>query len=192
MTVVRKGCNIMAKAIGMIEFKTVSAGVTAADQMVKTAAVELIEAQVVCPGKYIALITGDLSAVRSAVDAAQSSHEEQFIDSFVLGNPHESIFPAIYGTTQVQNISALGVLETFDAASIIVAADEAAKTAIVDLIELRIAKGMCGKSYLYLTGEVAAVESAIQRAKSVVAEKGMYLDSSVIAHPDEQICKSIL
>ena len=92
----------------------------------------------------------------------------------------------------MQNISALGVLETFDAASIIVAADEAAKTAIVDLIELRIAKGMCGKSYLYLTGEVAAVESAIQRAKSVVAEKGMYLDSSVIAHPDEQICKSIL
>ncbi len=182
----------MAKAIGMIEFKTVSAGVTAADRMVKTAAVELIEAQVVCPGKYIALISGELSAVRSAVDAAQALNEEQFIDSFVLGNPHESIFPAIYGTTQVQNISALGVLETFDAASIIVAADEAAKTAIVDLIELRIAKGMCGKSYLYLTGEVASVEAAIQRAKSVVATKGMYLDSSVIAHPDEQICKSIL
>jgi len=184
--------NRMAKAIGMIEFKTVSAGVTAADAMVKTAAVELLEAQVVCPGKYIALITGELSAVKSAVEAAQTRHEEQFIDSFVLGNPHESIFPAIYGTTQVQNISALGILETFDASSIIVAADEAAKTAIVDLIELRIAKGMCGKSYLYLTGEVAAVEAAIERARSVVAEKGMYLDSSVIAHPDEQICKSIL
>lgn len=182
----------MAKAIGMIEFKTVSAGVTAADVMVKTAAVELLEAQVVCPGKYIALITGDLSAVRSAVDAAQAKDEEQFIDSFVLGNPHESIFPAIYGTTHVENISALGIIETYDAASIIVAADEAAKTAIVDLIELRIAKGMCGKSYLYLTGEVAAVESAIERAKASVAPKGMYLDSSVIAHPDEQICKSIL
>ena len=38
----------------------------------------------------------------------------------------------------------------------------------------------------------AAVEAAIDRAKSVVASKGMYLDSSVIAHPDEQICKSIL
>ena len=182
----------MAKAIGMIEFKTVSAGVTAADTMVKTAAVELIEAQVVCPGKYIALITGDLSAVRSAVDAAQARNEEQFIDSFVLGNPHESIFPAIYGTTQVENVSALGIIETYDASSIIVAADEAAKTAIVDLIELRIAKGMCGKSYLYLTGEEAAVEAAIERAKSVVGPKGMYLDSSVIAHPDEQICKSIL
>lgn len=182
----------MAKAIGMIEFKTVSAGVTAADVMVKTAAVELLEAQVVCPGKYIALITGDLSAVRSAVDAARAYKEEQYIDSFVLGNPHDSIFPAIYGTTQVENISALGILETYDAASIIVAADEAAKTAIVDLIELRIAKGMCGKSYLYLTGEVAAVEAAIERARAACAPNGMYLDSSVIAHPDEQICKSIL
>ena len=39
------------------------------------------------------------------------------------------------------------------------------KTAIVDLIEVRLARGMCGKSYLMLTGEVAAVEAAIDRAK---------------------------
>ena len=39
----------MSKAIGMIEFKTVSAGITAADVMVKTADVELLEAQTVCP-----------------------------------------------------------------------------------------------------------------------------------------------
>lgn len=82
----------MSRAIGMIEFKTVSAGVTAADLMVKTAAVELIEAQVVCPGKYIALITGDLSAVDAAVATAKNQYPEQLIDSFVLGNPHEGIF----------------------------------------------------------------------------------------------------
>ena len=69
---------------------------------------------------------------------------------------------------------------------------EAAKTAIVDLVELRIARGMCGKSYMMLTGEVAAVEAAIERAKSVVAEDGMFLDSSVIAHPDAQIRNAIL
>lgn len=182
----------MSRAIGMIEFKTVSAGVTAADAMVKTAAVELIEAQTVCPGKYIALITGNLSAVDAAVAAAKKSNPEQMIDSFVLGNPHEGIFPAIYGTTHVEHISALGILETYDAASIIVAADVAAKTAEVELIELRIAKGMCGKSYLFLCGEVSAVEAAISRARDSVAEGGMYLDSTVIAHPDPQICKSVL
>lgn len=182
----------MSKALGMIEFKTVSAGVTAADSMVKTAAVELVEAQVVCPGKYIALITGDLSAVDAAVANAKTQYGEQLIDSFVLGNPHEGIFPAIYGTTHVEHISSLGVLETYDASAIIVAADVAAKTSEVELIELRIAKGMCGKSYLFLCGEVSAVEAAISKAKVSVSESGMFLDSTVIAHPDEQICKSIL
>ena len=182
----------MGKALGMIEFQTVSAGVTAADAMVKTASVELIEAQTVCPGKYIALITGDLSAVDAAVANAKSRFGEQLIDSFVLGNPHEGIFPAIYGTTHVEHISSLGGLETFDASAIIVAADVAAKTADVELIELRLAKGMCGKSYLFLCGEVSAVSAAIESAKQSVADTGMYLDSTVIAHPDEQICKSIL
>ena len=177
----------MSKAIGMIEFKTTSTGVTAADAMVKTSEVEIVEAQTVCPGKYIAIITGDLSAVKAAVDTAVTTYEDKCIDSFVLGNPHESIFPAIYGTTQVEDISALGILETYDAASIIEAADQAAKTAIVDLIELRIAKGMCGKSYMMITGEVSAVEASIDRAKELVAAKGMYLDSSVIAHPDRRM-----
>ena len=133
----------MSKAIGMVEYKTTSAGVVAADSMVKTSEVSIIEAQTVCPGKYIVIITGDLS-------------------------------------------------ESYDASSIIVAADEAAKTAIVDLIEVRLARGMCGKSYLMLTGEVAAVEAAIDRAKEAVSDDGMYLDSAVIAHPDAQIRDAIL
>ena len=54
----------MSRAIGMIEFKTTPAGITAADAMVKTSEVEIVEAQTVCPGKYIAIITGDLSAVK--------------------------------------------------------------------------------------------------------------------------------
>ena len=154
----------MSKAIGMIEFKTVAAGITAADQMVKTAQVELLEAQTVCPGKYIAL-----SAVRAAVDRAEQTRPDELIDSFVLGNPDESIFPAIYGSSCIDGVDALGILETYDAASIIVAADIAAKTAIVKLIELRIAKGMCGKSYVLLSGSVAAVEAAVEETVEEVA-----------------------
>lgn len=182
----------MQRAIGMIEFKTVSAGITAADQMVKTAEVEILEAQTVCPGKYIAIVAGDLSAVKAAVERARATRPEELIDDFVLGNPDDSIFPAIYGTSQIGDVAALGILETYDAASIIVAADIAAKTAIVKLIELRIAKGMCGKSYMLITGEVAACEAAIAKARDSVGEKGMFLDSSVIARPDAQICRAIL
>ena len=109
----------------------------------------------------------------------------------MLGNPHDSIFGAIRGTNEIKNPRALGILETFTAASAIVAADTAAKTALVDLIELRLAKGMCGKSYLLLTGDVASVSAAIEKAKSGV-EDGMFLDSSVIAGPDRKLWESIL
>ena len=182
----------MSKAIGIVEYKTVSAGVVAADAMVKTSDISVIEAQTVCPGKYVVIITGDLSAVDAAVNTARVQHGSQLISSFVLGNPHESIFPAIYGATEIEEVSALGVLETYDAASMVVAADEAAKTAIVDLVEIRLARGMCGKSYMMITGEIAAVQAAIERAKQTVGQEGMYLDSSVIAHPDAQIRKAIL
>lgn len=110
----------MSKAIGMVEYKTVSAGVVAADAMVKTSDISVIEAQTVCPGKYIVIITGDLSAV-DAQNTAKVQHEDHLISSFVLGNPHESIFPAIYGATEIEEVSALGIIETYDAASMIVA-----------------------------------------------------------------------
>ena len=72
------------------------------------------------------------------------------------------------------------------------AADAAAKTADVTLVELRIARGMCGKSYLILTGEVAAVTAAIENANAAAGDKGMFLDSSVIANPDPKLWEKIL
>ena len=45
---------------------------------------------------------------------------------------------------------------------------------------------------MLLTGEVSAVEASIERAKEFVASKGMYLDSSVIAHPDKRMMDSLL
>lgn len=182
----------MAKSIGMIEYTTVSTGIQAADTLVKTADVEIIEAQVVCPGKYIVIISGELSAIKASVDACKVQHGDRLIDSFVLGNVHEGVFPAIYATVSVENPRALGVIETFSGASAIVAADAAAKSADVTLVELRIARGMCGKSYLIITGEVAAVTAAIENAKVAAGDKGMLLDYSVTPNPDPKLWEKIL
>ena len=179
----------MAKAIGMVECTTVSTGFKAADDMAKAANVELLQAEATCPGKFVILIAGELSAVRASVDRAAVAYEDKVIDTFVLGNPHESIFPAIYGTAEPEKVEALGVLETYDVAAMIVAADVAAKTAIVELLELRLAKGMCGKSYMTITGSVSAVQAAIDSAKRSAGEKGMFLDESVIARPSDQLMR---
>lgn len=182
----------MGKAIGMVEFVTVSAGMRGADTMIKTAEVEIIESATVCPGKYMVIISGELSAVKASVEAAKLQNPEKVIDSFTLGNPHESIFPAIYAASPPEDVEALGVMESFSAASAIVAADVAAKTALVELIELRLARGMCGKSYLLLTGTVSAVTAAIERAEQETNSRGMFLDSSVIPRPDAKLWQSIL
>ena len=179
----------MAKAIGMVECTTVATGFKAADDMAKAANVELLQAEATCPGKFVILITGELSAVRASVDRAARAYEDKIIDTFVLGNPHESIFPAIYGTSEPGEVDALGVLETYDVAAMIVAADVAAKTAIVELIELRLAKGMFGKSYMTITGSVSAVQAAIDSAKRAAGDKGMFLDESVIARPSDQLMR---
>ncbi len=182
----------MKKAIGIIEFTTVSTGIRAADVMLKTAGVELTEAQAVCPGKFLIVASGLLSAVTASMEAAKNACGERYISGFILGNPHESVLPAIYGATNVPKLHALGVLETFDAATAVAAADTAAKTAVVELIEVRLAKGMCGKSYITMTGEVAAVTAAVEAAKRKSGESGMFLDSCVIANPDGKLARFLV
>lgn len=183
---------MLNKALGMVEYQTVSAGITAADLMIKTANIEILQASVICPGKYVTIISGELSAIAAAIEAAKIQLGEKLTDSFVLGNPHQDIFPAIYGGANIENAKALGILETFSTPAIIVAADTAAKTSDVSLIELRIARGMGGKSFMLLTGDVAAVTAAIESAKAKVGDEGLLLDSSVIPNPDKSLWASIL
>ena len=159
--------------------------------MLKTADIEVVQAGPVCPGKYIATIAGEISAVKASIEAAERYNSAMLIDKFLLGAPHETVQPAICGALEVKNKGAVGIIETFTAASAVVAADTAAKTALVELIEVRLAKGMCGKSYVILTGSVSAVTAAIDKAKAGV-EDGLLLDTSVIAGPDERLWESIL
>jgi microcompartment protein CcmL/EutN len=43
-----------------------------------------------------------------------------------------------------------------------------------------------------MTGEIAAVEAAIDAAKHKSSESGMYLDSCVIANPDRVLAKFLV
>ena len=63
-------------------------------------------------------------------------------------------------------------------------ADEIVKTSPVKLIELRLARGMTGKSYAIFAGEIAAVEASMKKAESILVEEGLFLHSAVIPSPD--------
>lgn len=58
----------MGKSIGLLELKSIPAGVRSADEMLKAADVELLVATAICPGKYMIMISGQVGAVKSSVE----------------------------------------------------------------------------------------------------------------------------
>jgi microcompartment protein CcmL/EutN len=185
----------MNQALAMIELNTVAAGVRALDAITKTAAVEILTAQTVCPGKYMIIFYGALSAVKASLDTAREAQPAREIDSFLLGSPAESLIAAIYGTFYENDENggggkqgkSVGLIETFSGPAAVLAADTAVKTARVVLTEIRLSRGMCGKSYAMFTGGLAEVEEATEAARKAAAENGMLLDIAVIANPDEKM-----
>ena len=108
----------MKKAIGMLEIRSIVRGIRAADSMAKAADVELLTADSICPGKFLAVIGGSVGAVDSALAVGEAAAEGEVVDRFFLANCHEAVFPAITGSVEPpQEPSALGLVETFSVAS---------------------------------------------------------------------------
>ena len=114
------------------------------------------------------------------------------IDSFVIPNLHESIFPAIAGSTKIEALEALGIVESFSVASLIEGADAAVKAANVQLIEIRLAMALGGKAFVTLTGDVAAVEAAVDAAAQVVGQKGLLVNKVVIPRPRPELLNEMI
>lgn len=181
----------MSKAIGMVEFTSIARGIYAADQMVKISEVEIVTASSVCPGKYIAIVEGDVSAVQDSVSIGERIAEECLIDSIVIPNVSPEVFPAITGATMPDEIQALGIIESFSLATMIIAADEILKTAELQPIELRLGTGLGGKSFFTFTGDVAAVQTGMESGKAIMEEKGLLVNSEVIPSPSKKLISSL-
>jgi microcompartment protein CcmL/EutN len=147
---------------------------------------------VVCPGKYIILIAGSISQVKNAVSIGQQVAPEVVVDHFVLANVHPSIFPALTATTEIENVKAIGVIETFTLAASIVAADLAVKAAPIHLIEIRLPFAMGGKAFTVFTGEVSAVRSAVETAVAQLKDEGVIDSFEVIPAPHQDLIEKLL
>lgn len=168
-------------AIGVVEVQSIPLGVLAGDQMVKTADVNLVTAQTVCAGKYIVVVSGEVAAVKSAVAAGIENAAQSLVDSLIIPNVDERVIMAMSGACPLEQVQAVGVVETFSLASAISVADISVKAADVELIEVRLGRGMGGKSFVITTGEVAAVEAAVNA--SLKGEEGKGLISSYVVIP---------
>jgi len=177
------------KALAMIEYTSIANGFTALDIITKTAEVDILSAQAICPGKYMIIFSGSLGAVRASLDAAGRVLNQ--IDQFLLGRPHPDVFAALNAKVNLEGKYALGLIETFSGAASLKAADTAAKTSWVTLAEIRISQGMCGKSTVMFTGDLAAVAAALETAKKEAADNGQLLDTALIPNPDAKMIAAL-
>ena len=179
----------MGKAICMLELSSIARGIETSDYMIKAAQVSLLRSSTVCPGKYMIIVGGDTGAVRAAMEAGIAQGGEFVVDSLLIPNVHDQLFPAISGTVEVVNPQAIGVVEFYSIASAILAADAAAKAAQITLIEVRTGYAIGGKGFVVLTGDVGAVRAAVEAAKR---ESELYVESTVIPRPAPQLLQSLL
>ena len=183
---------MLNRAIGLVEFNSIAKGIESADYMLKAARVEALFCRIVCPGKFIAMVGGDVAAVESAVSTGAEQGSQAVVDRFVLPNIHESVFRAITGVTPVTEMKSLGIIETFSLSAVIVAADTAVKAAEVELLEMRLGLAIGGKAYVMLNGDVGAVKDAVAAGAGSAAEKGLLVSQIVIPSPSKDLITQLL
>lgn len=182
----------MQNAIGMVEFTSIARGIYAADQMVKVSDVEIVTAGSTCPGKYIAIVHGDVASVNNSVSTGERVAEEYLVDSIVIPNVSPQVFPAITGSTMPEKLQALGIMESFSQATMVIAADAILKAAELEPIELRLGNGLGGKSFFTFTGDVAAVQAGVESGKAIAKENGLLVNVEVIPAPSDMLIASLL
>jgi microcompartment protein CcmL/EutN len=180
------------KAVGLIELSSIAAGFLAADTMLKSSNVRLILSRSICSGKYMVLVGGDTSAVQAATAAGAQAANGCLIDQTVIANLHPDVFQAL-GRSQPAPLSgALGVIESFNIACLIEAADAAAKSANIILMEIRLAMALGGKAFATMTGDIASVEAGVQAAKTLLSDAGVLVNAVIIARPHPDVYRETI
>lgn len=180
------------EAIGFLELNSIAQGVQVADTILKAANVRIISAKASCPGKYYLLFAGNVGAVQASLDAGIRIGESHVVDQCLIPRIHPQVLKAINMTSMPGQMRAVGVMEFFSVTASIFSADAAVKSSDVELVDVRLGTGIGGKSFVILTGEVAAVTEAINCGIHTSSAEGMLVSSVVIPSPHPELLESLL
>jgi len=175
--------------LGLVETKSIAAGVLVADLMMKRASVKLIRATTICSGRYMIQVSGQREEVKASMEAAKESGAT-LAGAFVISNVSPGVLMAMKQTTPVPPKSALSVIECRTATSGIAAADAAVKESGAILAKLVTGQGIMGKSYFVLAGELASVEAGTKAAKENLQTN--LINAVIIPSPDESVMNAII
>jgi microcompartment protein CcmL/EutN len=136
-----------------------------ADAVVKRALVGIALAEPVTPGKYLLLFGGGVAEVEEALGAGLAAAASTVLDKLFLPKAADELLDALNGNFWSGRAESIGIVEAQSVAATILAADRSLKQAAVHLKQLHLARGIGGKGYFVLTGELHMVQAALAAAQ---------------------------
>jgi len=181
-------------SIGLIEVSSVATGFLVEDVMLKAGNIQLLLARSICSGKFLIVVSGDVTSVEAAVQAGGVAAGAALIERRQIARVHPAVLAAISNAVDIdpKNLRSIGIVETFSAASIVEVADAAVKSANVTLLRVHLAMALGGKGFVLMTGDVSSVQAAVEAGSRVAAEDGMLVGRGVIAAPSPELFRDFI
>lgn len=176
-------------ALALLEFESIAAGYLAADAMAKRAPIAHIVVGTVQPGRLLVLLGGGVAEVEEAAAAGRENAGGSLRDEVLLPAVHPGVIAGLLGE-RTGTGDALGIVECSSAASALHGADAGLKGADVALVELRLSDGLAGKGICFFTGNVSAVEIAVELACAAVTP-GHFVHAVVIPRISPEIAVNL-
>jgi microcompartment protein CcmL/EutN len=173
--------------LSALEFSSIAIGIKALDEMVKIAPINILDARTICPGKYLIVFSGDVATVEYSYNKGIEIAGEYLIDNLFLPYVHSEVLSSLGKIVDTQTWNTIGIIETLSVISSIEAADKAAKEGGVKIVEIRLAIGFGGKSYVKIMGTLDAVEAAMSVGTSYAKSKNMLCMETIIPQPHIEI-----
>ncbi len=181
-------------SVGLIELSSVATGYLVEDVMLKAGSVQLLLARTICSGKFLIVVSGDVTSVQAALHAGAAAAGPSLIERRQIARVHPSVLAAISQSVDVdpKQLRSIGVIETFSAASVIEAADTAVKSANVTLLRVHLAMALGGKGFVVMAGDVSSVQAAVAAASKTAADDGMLVGRGVIPAPSPELFRDYI
>ena len=156
--------------------------------------IQLLMARSICSGKFLIVVSGDVTSVQAALLAGAAAAGASLIERRQIARVHPAVLAAISNAVDIdpRELRSIGVIETFSAASIIEVADTAVKSANVTLLRVHLAMALGGKGFLLMAGDVSSVQAAVAAGAKVAGDDGMLVGKGVIAAPSPELFRDYI
>lgn len=185
----------MKEALALIEVDSVARGLASLDALVKKAPVDILEANLIEPGRFLLLFAGGVAEVEESYQEALARAEDAVVDQLLLPRAHEAILAGLRGKMVLRGadeLDTLGVIEGRRVAGTLEACDRSLKDADVTLAGVRVAGGLGGRAYYVVFGAQHDVEAAIDAGKNILEGRKTLHRVERIARPHADMVRWLL